>query len=408
MPRIGRKGSRVTSLAALVIAGTLSACGSTGSANSGGGGGGLTGSAAAPKSGGGASFNTAACKTTTGVTPGFSNGVATVPGAANSLSGAGSTFAAPAYSVWTKAYASTGNQVAYQSIGSGGGVAQIQAQTVDFGDSDTPMSNSEMKAAKGGPILHIPLLVGSVVPAYNLPGIGSGLKFTGDVLGKIYAGAITKWNDPQLTKLNPGVNLPNEPIAVAHRSDGSGTTGIWTTYLTKESPTWVSKLGGKATSEGKDVAWPVGIGGKGNEGVSGVVNQTQGALGYLELQYALAQNTTFGQVQNADKSAYVQPCLSTDTAAANQAHFPADLRGDMTNEPGKDSYPITGTTYALVYQNQTNKAKAAALVNFFSWVLTKGQDLNHEVNYSPLGVPLQKLAMAQLSKITVNGTPVAG
>jgi phosphate transport system substrate-binding protein len=408
MPRISRTGSIATALAGLLIAGTLSACGSTGSGNSGNNSGGTTGSAAAPKSGGGASFSTAACTSSSGLKPGFSNGVATVAGAAKSLSGAGSTFAAPAYSVWTKAYASTGTQVAYQSIGSGGGVAQIQAQTVDFGDSDTPMTDADLQAAKGGAILHIPLLVGSVVPAYHLSGIGSGLKFTGDVLGKIYAGQITKWNDPELTKLNPGVKLPDEQIAVAHRSDGSGTTGIWTNYLTKESPTWVSKLGGKATSAGKEVAWPVGIGGKGNEGVSGVVQQTEGALGYLELQYALAQNTTFGQVQNADKSAFVQPCLATDTAAADKANFPADLRGDLTDEPGTDSYPIAGTTYALVYQNQKDKAKAAALVNFFSWVLTKGQDLNSQVSYSPLGAPLQKRAMAQLSKITVNGKPVAG
>jgi phosphate transport system substrate-binding protein len=383
----------------------LSGCGSTGTATTGGG---ATDSAAVPKGGGGASFATAACESSAGATPGFGNGLPVVAAAAKSLSGAGSTFAAPAYSVWTKAYAATGTQVAYQSIGSGGGIAQIQAQTVDFGDSDTPMSDAELGAAKGGPILHIPLLVGSVVPAYHVAGIGSGLKFTGDVLGKIYAGAITSWNDPALTKLNPGVKLPNEPIAVVHRSDGSGTTGIWTTYLTKESPAWVTKLGGKATSQGKTVAWPVGIGGKGNEGVSGVVNQTEGALGYLELQYALAQNTSFGQVQNADKSAYVQPCLATDTAAATKASFPADLRGDLTDEPGKDSYPIAGTTYALVYQDQKDKAKAAALVNFFSWVLTRGQDLNSQVNYSPLGSSLQQRAMAQLKKITVNGQPVAG
>jgi phosphate transport system substrate-binding protein len=388
----------------LLTVAALAGCGSTGSASSSGT---ATGSAAAPVSGGGAAFTTAACTSSAATTPNFSNGIATISGGVKTLSGAGSTFAAPAYSVWTKAYSqSNAVEVAYQSIGSGGGIKQIQANTIDFGDSDVPMKNSDLTAATGGPILHVPLLVGAAVPAYNLKGIGSGLKFTGDVLGKIYAGIITKWNDPALTALNPGVKLPDEAIAPVHRSDGSGTTGIWTTYLTKESPEWVSKLGGKTTSEGKTVAWPVGIGGKGNEGVSGVVNQTEGSLGYIELQYALAQKTTFGQVQNKDKSAYVQPCIATNTAAANEAKFPPDLRGDVTDEPGKDSYPIAGTTYALVYQNQTDQAKAAGLVNFFSWVLTKGQDLNSTVNYSPLGASLQAKAMAQLKKITVSGKPV--
>jgi phosphate transport system substrate-binding protein len=391
---------------ALAMGVALTACGSTGSSGSASS---TTASGTGVAGGGGAQFDTAACKSTSASNANFTNGIAKVDGGSNSLSGAGSTFAAPAYSVWTAAYASTaGTQVAYQSIGSGGGVAQIQAQTVDFGDSDTPMSDDELGAAKGGPILHVPLLVGADVATYKLSGIGSGLKFTGDVLGKIYAGKITKWNDAALTKLNPGVKLPDEPIAVVHRSDGSGTTGIWTTYLTKTSPTWVSTLGGKTQSQGKTVAWPTGIGGKGNEGVSGAVSQTEGAIGYVELQYAIAQQLPYGQVQNADKSAYVQPCLATNTSAADHATFPADLRGDLTNLAGKDSYPIAGTTYALIYQNQTDQAKAAALVNFFSWVLTKGQTLNNSVNYSALGSDLQAKAMAQLKKITVNGQPVAG
>lgn len=400
-----RKILSVTGIAiGALLAIALTGCGSTGSPTSA-----VSNTpAAAPKGGGGASFNTAACDSTAAPAPNFSNGLKTVPNAATSLSAAGSTFAAPAYSVWTAAYAATsGTQVAYQSVGSGAGVQQIQAGTIDLGDSDVPMSDADIAAAKG-PILHIPLLIGAVVPAYNLQGIGSGLKFTGDLLGKIFAGKITTWNDPAIAKLNPGVKLPSEAIAVVHRSDGSGTTGIWTDYLTKTSPTWVTSLGGATTSAGKTVAWPVGIGGKGNEGVSGVVQQTAGALGYVELQYALAQNTTFGQVQNADKSAYVQPCLATITDASAVAKFPKDLRGDLTNEPGKDSYPITGTTYALIYEKQTDAGKAAALVNFLSWALTKGQNLTSSVNFSPLGAPLQKLAMAQLNKITVNGSPVVG
>jgi phosphate transport system substrate-binding protein len=368
--------------AGVAIALTLAGCGSTGSTTSS-----TSPTAAAPTGG----------------------GIPKVSGAATSLSAAGSTFAAPAYSVWTAAYASTqGTQVAYQSVGSGAGVQQISAGTIDFGDSDVPMTDAELAGAKNGPILHVPLLIGAVVPAYKVAGIGSGLKFTGDVLGQIFAGKITSWDDPALKKLNPGVNLPSEPIAVAHRSDGSGTTGIWTDYLTKTSPTWVTALGGKTTSAGKTVAWPVGIGGKGNEGVSGIVNQTEGALGYIELQYALAQNTTFGQVQNADKSAFVQPCIATITAASAKSTFPTDLRGDLTNEAGKDSYPITGTTYALVYEKQTDPAKAAAIVNFLSWVLTKGQDLNSSVNFAPLGGSLQKESIDQVKKIAINGAPVAG
>jgi phosphate transport system substrate-binding protein len=389
--------------AGVAIALTLAGCGSTGSTTSS-----TSPTAAAPTGGGGANFDTAACATTAAA-PNFTNGIPKVSGAATSLSAAGSTFAAPAYSVWTAAYASTqGTQVAYQSVGSGAGVQQISAGTIDFGDSDVPMTDAELAGAKNGPILHVPLLIGAVVPAYKVAGIGSGLKFTGDVLGQIFAGKITSWDDPALKKLNPGVNLPSEPIAVAHRSDGSGTTGIWTDYLTKTSPTWVTALGGKTTSAGKTVAWPVGIGGKGNEGVSGIVNQTEGALGYIELQYALAQNTTFGQVQNADKSAFVQPCIATITAASAKSTFPTDLRGDLTNEAGKDSYPITGTTYALVYEKQTDPAKAAAIVNFLSWVLTKGQDLNSSVNFAPLGGSLQKESIDQVKKITINGAPVAG
>lgn len=402
MPRkiIGATGMAVAAAVALLLTG----CGSTGSSSATS----ASGSAAAPVGGGGAKFTTAACTSSSATASTFSNGIPTISGAASSLSAAGSTFAAPAYSVWTSSYASAEKtKVAYQSVGSGAGVQQISAQTIDFGDSDVPMKDAELAQAKGGTILHIPLLIGAVVPAYNLQGVGSGLKFTGDLLGKIYSGSVTKWNDPAIKSLNPGVKLPDEAIAVVHRSDGSGTTGIWTNYLTKTSPTWVSKLGGSSTSAGKTVAWPVGIGGKGNEGVAGQVQQTQGAIGYVELQYALAQKTTFGQVQNADKSAYVQPCLATLTAASAGAKFPTDLRGDLTNQPGKDSYPITGTTYALVYEKQKDKSKAAAIVNFFSWVLTKGQSQLATINFSPLSSSLQQKSMNQLKKITVNGTAVA-
>lgn len=339
--------------------------------------------------------------------PGYSNGVAKLPNGATTLSGAGSTFVAPMMSVWTKQYATSDNvQVAYQSIGSGGGVAQIQAGTVDFGDSDAFMTDSDIAKAKG-PIVQVPLVQAPVVPAYNLPGIKTGLNFDGETLGKLFAGKITTWNDPAIAKLNPGVNLPSLPVAIAHRSDGSGTTYIWTDFLTKESPTWVTALGGATTSVGKTVAWPTGIGGKGNEGVSGAINQTQGGLGYVELAYALEQNITYGYVKNKAGN-FVKPCLQTSANATKGiTSYPPDLRVDIVDQSTQpDAYPVTGLTWALLYQNQTDPSKAAALVDFFSWVLTTGQDLAPSVNYTPLGSDLQTLCVGQLKKLTLNGQPL--
>jgi phosphate transport system substrate-binding protein len=351
------------------------------------------------------SANQALCSSAVNTKPGYPNSIGTIAGGSKTLTGAGSTFVAPMMSDWTKAYSTaTGNQVTYDSIGSGGGVAQVQANTVNFGDSDTGMNAADLAKAKG-PVLQIPLLLGAVVPTYNLPGIGAGLKFTGNVLGEIYAGTIKMWNDPALTALNPGVNLPDAPIAVVHRSDGSGTTGIWTDYLTKESPTWVSTLGGPSKSSGKTVAWPVGIGGKGNEGVSGVISQTQDSLGYLESDYAISQNLTFGQVENK-AGKFIEPCLASIIPAVNGVTFPASLNISLTDGTDPNVYPISGTTYALVYEHQTSQATAAALVNFFGWVLSSGQDLNASLYYAPLGSALQQLSVAQLKKITVNGQPV--
>jgi phosphate transport system substrate-binding protein len=347
------------------------------------------------------------CAQQSAAKPGYPRTIPKIDGGASTLSGAGSTFVAPVMSVWTKSYSeSDGVQVAYQSIGSGGGVQQTIAGTVDFGASDTPMKDSELASAKGGPILHIPLTLGAVVPTYNVKGVPTGLKFDGDTLGKIFAGKITKWNDAALKALNPGTNLPDQPIAVAHRSDGSGTTAVWTDYLTKESPTWVQTLGGPSNSFGKDIAWPVGIGGKGNEGVSGVVNQIDGSIGYVELAYALAQNLNYGQVKNKAGN-FIQPCVATITAGTEGIAYPPDLRESLTDGPNPNAYPITGTTYGLVYQNQTDPAKAKSLVNFFSWVLSAGQDQAASVNYAPLGKDLQGLALGQLHKIMLNGGPVA-
>lgn len=384
------------------VALVATACGSTSNVNAA-----SNGAAPTSSSAGSVSFGTQICSDASGQKPGYTNGVAEIAGGAKTLSGAGSTFVNPIMSIWSKQYSglAAGVQVAYQSIGSGGGVAQITAKTVDFAASDTPLKDSEQAAAPG-PILHIPLTLGAVVPAYNLKGIPSGLKFDGSALGKIFAGEITSWDDPALTALNPGVSLPHEPIAVAHRSDGSGTTAVWTDYLTKVSPAWVAKLGGTDKSFGKDVAWPVGIGGKGNEGVSGIVGQTDGGLGYVELAYAKAQNLTYGQVKNQAGN-FIEPCVATISKGTDGVVYPADLRASLTNGPDANAYPITGTTYGLVYQTQTDAAKGAALVNFLSWVLTTGQDDAAQIDYAPLGTDLQKLAVGQLKKMTVAGTAVS-
>lgn len=381
----------------LTVALAAAACGSTSSGSA-------TASNSSTKAMWG-SANATRCSAAT-ATPHYTNTIGTIPGGATNISGAGSTFAAPMYSQWASAYdTASGVAVAYASIGSGGGVAAVQANTVAFGDSDVGMTSAEIAASKG-PVLQIPLLLGAVVPTYNLPGIPAGLKFTGPVLGEIFAGKITNWDASALKSLNPGVSLPNEPIAVVHRSDGSGTTGIWTDYLTKTSPVWVSALGGASKSSGKTVAWPVGIGGKGNEGVSAAIAQTKGALGYVESDFAISEHLSYGQVKNSSGN-FVEPCIATIVPAVDGVTFPANLNTSLTNGSNPDVYPVTGTTYALVYQNQASLPVAKALVNFFAWVLTSGQAQNTQLYYAPLGSALQALAYAQLKKITVSGTPVA-
>ncbi len=349
---------------------------------------------------------TAVCQGTT-APPGYTNGVAKVSGQASSLSGAGGTFVAPMMSIWTSDYATSDSvQVAYQSVGSGAGIAQLQAATVDFGESDAFMTDADIAKAKG-PVVQIPLVQAPVVVAYNLPGVTTGLKFDGQTIGKIFTGTITSWDDPAIKALNPGITLPSIPIAVVHRSDGSGTTFIFSDFLTKESTSWVSALGGSTKSVGKTIAWPVGIGGKGNEGVSAAVGQNQGGIGYVELSYAVSQNLTYADVKNK-ASTFVQPCVKTAAnATVGITSYPPDLRIDVVDaSTNANAYPITGLTWALVYQNQTNAAKAAALVNFFSWVLTKGQDVATTAVYTPLGSDLQKLCIAQLRKLTLNGAPL--
>jgi len=360
-------------------------------------------------SGGGATPTAAQSSVCQGTTaaPGYNNGLATVSGQATSLSGAGGTFVAPMMSIWTGTYATqAGVQVAYASVGSGAGIAQLQAASVDFGETDAFMTDSDIAKAKG-PVVQVPLVQAPVTVAYNLPGVTIGMHLDGDTIGKIFAGLITAWNDPAIKALNPTITLPNVPIAVVHRSDASGTTNIFSDYLTKESPSWVSTLGA-GKSVGKTIAWPVGIGGKGNEGVSAAVGQNSGAIGYVELAYARSQNLTYADVKNK-AGQFVEPCVKTAAAATvGITNYPPDLRIDVVDaSTNPDAYPITGLTWALIYQNQTDHGKAAALVNFFSWVLTKGQDQAATANYTPLGSDLQKLCVAQLHKITLNGSPVS-
>ncbi|MDP9259268.1 MAG: phosphate ABC transporter substrate-binding protein PstS [Actinomycetota bacterium] len=335
--------------------------------------------------------------------PHYPDPVKPLAGAASSLSGAGATLPGPVYSMWAQAYSKKGTNVAYQAIGSGGGISQINAQTVDFGDSDVPMTDAELAAAKGGPILHIPVVLGAVAMAYNIPGVGGGLNFDADTIGKIYTGQITNWNDPAIKALNPKANLPDLAIAVVHRSDSSGTTGVFTDFLTKASASWVAKLG--AASYGKTVAWPLGIGGKGSDGVTALVGQTKGSIGYVELQYAIAGKLTYGNVKNK-KGTFITPCIATATAAALKTSFPPDMRASLTWKGAPNAYPITATTFMLVYQNQTDAGKAKALVNFLTWALTTGQNFPATINFAPMGKILQQRALAQVNKIKLNGQPL--
>src|SRR3954451_1842337 len=308
--------------------------------------------------------------------------------------------------MWAQAYSKKGTNVAYRAIGSGGGVSQINPKPVDFGASDTPMLDTELAAAKGGPILHIPLVLGAVTVAYHVKGVPSGLRLDGETIGRIFVGDITNWRDGAIQKLNPKVKLPDEAIAVVHRSDSSGTTAVFSDFLTKTSPTWTSKLGGATKSFGKTIAWPVGIGGKGNDGVAALVSQTEGAIGYPELQYAISSKLTYANVKNK-KGTYIKPCVSTTSAAAIKTSFPPDMRTSLTWRAGSPiAYPITGTVFGLVYQNQTDAAKAKALVNFLSWALTTGQNFPATINYAPMGKILQQRSLGQVAKITLGGKPL--
>jgi len=296
------------------------------------------------------------------------------------LNGAGATFPYPIYSKWFSEYhrAHPEVEINYQSIGSGGGIRQVQAGTVDFGASDGPMSDEQIAQSKVK-VIHLPTVLGAVVPAYNVPGVKGELKFTPEALAGIYLGKITKWNDKAIAGANPGVSLPDKDIVVIHRSDGSGTTYIFTDYLSKISPDWKSSVG-----KGTSVKWPVGLGGKGNEGVAGMIRQMDGAIGYVELIYALQNNIPYGSVKNA-AGVFVKASLeSTTAAAASMKSMPADFRVSITNAPGKDAYPICSFTWLLVPTQWKDGGKKNIFVDFLNWMVTDGQKFAPELKYAKL------------------------
>jgi len=309
------------------------------------------------------------------------------PGEAQTLNGAGGTFPAPLYQKWFDAYARrTSVQVNYQAIGSGGGIKAITGHTVDFGASDAPMSAAELAAAPG--ILHIPTVAGAVVVAYNVPGAPEHLKLTGDVIADIFLGKITKWNDPRISKINPGANLPGTSVYPVHRSDGSGTTNAFTTYLAEVSPSWKSDVGA-----GKSVHWTIGLGGKGNPGVAALVKQTEGGIGYIELNYAIANNIPFASVRNA-KGKFIVPSVESTTSAAEGSTLPPDFRKVIVNTSAANGYPITSFTFLLVYPNAKPEVK-----KFLQWALTDGEKEAAALYYAPLPDNIQKRALAAVGKI---------
>jgi phosphate transport system substrate-binding protein len=296
------------------------------------------------------------------------------------LNGAGATFPNPMYSKWFSEYHKLHSdvQVNYQSIGSGGGIRQVVAGTVDFGASDMPMTDKQLQEAKTK-ILNIPTVLGADVPAYNIPGVSGELKFTPEALAGIFLGKISKWNDKAIASVNPGVNLPNQDIIVVHRSDGSGTSFIWTDYLSKVSAEWKSQVGADTS-----VKWPVGLGGKGNEGVAGSIRQLSGAIGYVELIYAVQNKIAYGSVRNS-AGAFVKASLEGVTAAAASApKMPDDFRVSITNAPGKDAYPISSFTWLLIPAQSKDPAKGKILADFLNWMVADGQKMTAELSYAPL------------------------
>ena len=316
-----------------------------------------------------------------------------------SINGTGATFPGPIYTKWFQEYNKLHSNVRinYQPQGSGAGIQAITKQTVFFGATDGPMTNEQLAAAPGK-IMHFPTVLGAVVPVYNIPGVNAELKFTGPLLADIFLGKITKWNDPAIEKLNAGVKLPDTAITVAHRSDGSGTTYIFMDFLAKLSPEWKSKVGVNTA-----VNWPTGVGAKGNEGVSALVTQTPGTIGYVELIFALQTKTSYGSVQNM-AGEFVKASVASVTAAASAAakQMPADFRVSITNAPGAGVYPISSFTWMLFYENPKDKAQAKAMVDFMKWALTDGQKFAPALGYAPVPADVVKLEMDALAKIKIS------
>jgi len=313
---------------------------------------------------------------------------------AQKLTAAGATFPYPIYSKWFSEYSSShpGVEVNYASIGSGGGIAQVTKGLVDFGASDMPMTD-EMLSASPIKLIHIPTVLGAVVPVYNVSG-GKDLRFSSDVLADIYLGKVSNWNDARIAKDNPDIKFPDKAIVIVHRSDGSGTTYIFTDYLSKISADWKSRVG-----KGTSVSWPVGLGAKGNEGVAGMVRQMEGAMGYVELIYALQNKITFGSVRNIS-GAFVKASLeSTTAAAASVKTMPDDFRVSITNAPGKDAYPISSFTWLLIPQKSNDPAKGKILHDFLTWMLDKGESMVSSLNYAPLPSNVAEKVRARIQQV---------
>lgn len=313
------------------------------------------------------------------------------------LTGAGATFPYPIYSKWFDLYAkATGVKINYQSIGSGGGIRQLSEGTVDFGASDSPMSDAEMAKAKFGPIVHIPTVLGAVVITYNIPALNAPLDLTPQAIADIFAGKITKWNDARIASLNPTASLPSSDILVVHRSDGSGTTYIFTDYLTTAAPSW------KSIGKGKEVKWPVGLGAKGNEGVAGQVKQTPGAIGYVELAYAKQNSLPIAAVKNKAGKFVIASVQAVTAAAAGVAKtLPAntDFRISVADAPGADAYPISSFTWILAYQHQSDPVKGKKLVDFLNWALTSGEPEAASLDYAPLPSEMTASVKAKVATI---------
>lgn len=324
-------------------------------------------------------------------------------GEAKTLNGAGATFPAVLYSKWFNEYEKlTGVKVNYQSIGSGGGIKSIQDQTVDFGGTDSAMSDEQLAAAKGGEIYHVPVALGAVVPTYNLPNQPAPLKFTAETLAGIYLGDIKKWNDPKLVAENPGLAAVSQDIVVVFRSDGSGTTSIWVDYLSTISKDWESKVG-----RGTSVKFPTGIGAKGNEGVAGEVKQNPYTIGYVELIYALQNKLGVGEVRNK-AGAFITPSLDSVTAAAAGAasNIRPDLRASIVDAPGATSYPISGFTWLVAYKSMNDRAKGLALTRMMWWATHEAQRFNTDLGYAPVPADIVKKSEAFIQQMTVDGKPI--